>query len=334
MNTDSSKFEKFIIKQLVDTVEYNPEMDKYVINRIHITDELIKIITIEGRRYGLTDEQSASFITQVASNIKVTPSVQQLFCSVYLDSLRVGEHIKITFIHETKGMRFVEMLAYDEDGFYLLKTNLAGLRQGDILRALDKVWHNSYYIDFEVYRATKRIPNVNTILRLGKVQYVEVFKPSLVNEILDSGSTYELSENDELPVKKSLVNDIIYYVDSPIRALSKVNQQEKIFTWNKKEGNDSNKLFVITEVEGENYATLEVNPNYKDFNVPDEKKQYHKYFLNIRLMWCTRENLLSDLSSLKYIKTVRKGNLKLVNNKEDIKEWLLIEQPVIKFIYK
>ena len=51
-------------------------------------------------------------------------------------------------------------------------------------------------------------------------------------------------------------------------------------------------------------------------------------------MWCTRENLLSDLSSLKYIKTVRKGNLKLVKNKEDIKEWLLIEQPVIKFIYK
>ncbi|MBQ2950541.1 MAG: hypothetical protein IJE12_05780 [Prevotella sp.] len=347
MNIDSSKFEKFIIKQIVNTVEYNPERDEYIINRIHISDDIIRIVEKEGKRYGLSQEQSTQFLTQVANNIKTLPSVDLLYSSFSLDKLNEGQHIKLTFVHEVKGRRFIDMLTLGSYKFYVLNTDLSGLKHGDELKALDRIWHNSYYIDFEAYRDTKRIPNVKSILRLGKIEKVEIFSPSLVNEIHDSGFTYLYDEKESNPqkIKSASVKDVeqsistdtaenIYYVNSPIQTLSQANQQEKKFTWRKKDGTGHNKLFLIKEVEGEQFATLEVNENYKNFLGSDGNVQYHKFILNIELMWCIRENKLGDISSLLQIKTERKGYLKLLRNKSDIKEWLLIEKPVIKFIYK
>lgn len=58
MVANIENFEKFIIKQIVNTVDYHPESDEFEFNRICISDELINIIGNEGARYGIEKGKS------------------------------------------------------------------------------------------------------------------------------------------------------------------------------------------------------------------------------------------------------------------------------------
>ena len=46
---------KFIIKNIVQGVEYDAEKDKFTISHLDISDELISKIVLEGKKYNLTE---------------------------------------------------------------------------------------------------------------------------------------------------------------------------------------------------------------------------------------------------------------------------------------
>lgn len=62
---------KFIIKSIVSDVEYDVSGDKFTINRIDISDELIDGIIAEGTKYGLNADETREIITLVSSIFKL-----------------------------------------------------------------------------------------------------------------------------------------------------------------------------------------------------------------------------------------------------------------------
>lgn len=198
MSSQTNNFEKFVIKQIVGSVEYNPETDEYKINNIHVSDDLINKIVEEGERYGFSREESVRYISLIANNIKTSPSVDIINSSISVENLNHGIHLKINIVHQTKGKRYLDLITLGENSFYVVGTNISGLKCGDKLKPLDRDWYVSYHIDFQIFRRKNRIPDANTILHIGKLESIEIFTPSIINEILDSRNTFSFTEQNKL----------------------------------------------------------------------------------------------------------------------------------------
>ena len=204
MDANIEYFEKFIVKKIVNTVEYRPETDEYEINRIHLTDETLQTIEKEGSRYGLKPQETMQIVTMVAENVRTMPSVQIKQGSILVNDLKIGQHLRINIVHPEKGKHFVEMLLEDEETFIVLDTSIPGIQFGDKLQSIDKIWNSSFYIDFKAFKYGQPFPNEKDVLRIGKVTSVEFFSPSVVHEIIDSKSSFTYKS---LNAKNALPNE-------------------------------------------------------------------------------------------------------------------------------
>ena len=314
MDANLEYFEKYIIKKIVSTVDYNPHTGKYDC-RVHISDDIIREIENEGVRYGLLRENIGALISQVANHVKVSPSVQLRFDSIKVLELKMGQHLMVFFSHPLKGSHVLDMLVIGPYQFFLLDTSIAGLRFGDELQSMDILWNNAYHIDFIVFRDKIKIHPENTYLRPGKLEHVELFSPSIIHSIIDSDDSYEQN-------KKRKTKD--YYSWVPIR------MYPITFRWDISDIQNAESTFIITEEADSDEATLAVNKNFK---MPDSAEQ-RMYLVQTLKDVCLSRNNYDEEAKLQYIKTVKRGKLKRTAHDSLKREWVLETSPQIKFIYE
>lgn len=323
MDVNIENFEKFIIKQIVNTVDYHPETDEYVINRIHISDDIIRVIEEEGTRYGLDKSQIGDILTQVAENIRTVPAIKLRYDSVDLKELEIGQHFRINILHPEKGRHYVELLTIKKYVYYVLSSDIMGVRYGDELHALDKTWNNGYYADFSIIHSENKQQNENNIiLRLGSIQNLEIYSPSVVHEILDSESTFSFEEFKVAQLNKE-TKDRQFYFGMP----SKWNPIT--FCWKKGDVQDETSAFMVTDKENSDYARIIIN---KSFELPTEENKRNA-LMAILFECCKWKNSFNGTDALENIKTVKAGKVRRVVSNTEYKEWELESQPQIKFVY-
>lgn len=327
MDANFEYFEKFIVKQIVNTVDYRPETDEYEINRIHISDDIINNIENEGIRYGLKKDQIGQIISQVAKNIRTKPAIKLRYDSIDVAEFKIGQHIKINILHPKKGPHYIELLVTNKYHFYVLASDIAGIRYGDEIHALDCTWNIGYHADFTVTFGNNRHLSEELILRLGKLQCVEMFSPSVVHEILDSESTFSYDSLNAIQGEKIVdkSKDIKYYFWIPDRC------QPVTFRWREGDAQDKTRPFIIIDNEDAPEAKITINKAFRllptEGNNPDSS-------IEIIFDCCKWRNDFNGIDNLKYIKPVKPGVVKRVVSDLGYKEWVLISQPQIKFIYE
>ena len=328
MDVNTEYFEKFIVKKIVNTVDYNPKTDEYEINRIHISDDIIKIIEEEGLRYGFMRNQIGQIISQVSGNIRVEPSCKIRYDSIDVTQIPIGQHCKINILHPEKGGHYLELIAINKCHFYVLASDIAGLNYGDEIQALDATWNNGFYTDFTAYRRNTAKRNKKTTLRIGKIQYIEFFSPSVVHEILDSESTFsydcfkkETELKDELN-NKSDAKEYFIWIPNKWTPIT--------FCWNEGDAQDKASTFIFMDNSDSSETKITIS---KDFQLPDDEKQ-RTWLMEILFVCCKWKNAFKGTENLKYIKTVKAGTAKRVESQLDHIEWELLTKPQIKFIYE
>lgn len=325
MDGNLEYFEKFIVKQIVSTVNYDLETDEYIINRIHISDDVIRIIEEEGIRYGLDKRHVGQIIANISENIKTTPSTKLRYGSIDVGKLEIGSHIRINISHPNKGQRYVEMIVLDKYRFYILSSDIGGILFGDQLHALDGTWNNGCYIDFLLYRNSKREPNEDKIFRIGIISVVEMYLPPIVNEILDSSSSYSydtINTKEKNIKKESKLKNYYFWIPNKWEPIS--------FCWNEGDVQDENSTFIITDNEDSNEAKILIN---KDFVLSNEGEHLNQ-FMNILFDCCKWKNEFNGIENLKYIRNIKAGIVKRIISEDHKKEWELVSHPKIKFVYE
>lgn len=203
MEDDSLRFQKYIIKKLVNTVEYNANSGEYIFNRVHLSDDTLRAIESEGQRYDIQPNVVRQMVSNLASNIRVDPSLREVHSSLEPTKMLPGQHLDIHINHSEKGRRHVELLALGPRLFFLLSSDISGLEYGMTLFAIDKVWNNAFNIDFQVARNGKPYPNKGTILRIGKLERVDLYQPSTIHEILDANTDFTFEKETDNEIEES-----------------------------------------------------------------------------------------------------------------------------------
>lgn len=327
MDANLEYFEKFIVKHIVNSVEYHPETDEYEVNRIHISDDIISVIEDEGVRYGLQRSQIRQIISQVAENIRTKPAIRIRYDSIDVAQLKIGQHLRINILHSDKGTHYMELLVTDRFHFYVLASDIVGVCYGDDVRALDNIWNNAYNIDFTVTREGKKHPSKKTILRLGKLQNIWEYHPSVIHDILDSESSFSYENVMAHPklkngVDKNKYKQYFFWIP---------NKWEPItFSWREGDIQDNASAFIITDNEDTTAAKITIN---NDFQLPTDEEMLNQ-FVKILFDCCKSTNNFNGVDNLKCIKSVKAGTVKRVVSELGHKEWALINQPQIKFVYE
>lgn len=344
MVANIENFEKFIIKQIVNTVDYHPESDEFEFNRICISDELINIIGDEGARYGIEKGQIGQIISRVAENIRTNPVIDLKYGSIDVSKLKVGQHLKINILHPEKGAHYIELLVTQKFHFYVLASDIVGVRYGDEIRALDDTWNNGFYIDFTVSLKNNKHSDEALILKLGKLQSVEMFGPSVVHEILDSESAFTYDGLNVSP-KKTVVDNADLNENQEKSVIAKSNLRKYyflmpdeinpvVFRWY--EGDTQNKTspFVILEESDNPKASITIN---KAFKLPIDKSGKFR-LLEVLCDVCSRESFQGkekpEFSNIKSVKSVKSGIAKRFVSTAGHKEWKIIRRPQIEFVYE
>lgn len=344
MVANIEKFEKFIIKQIVNTVDYHPESDEFEFNRICISDELINIIRNEGARYGIEKGQIGQIISRVAENIRTNPVITLKYGSIDVSKLKIGQHLKINILHPEKGARYIELLVTQKFHFYVLASDIVGIRYGDEIHALDETWNNGFYIDFTVSLKNNKHSDEALILKLGKLQSVAMYGPSVVHEILDSESAFtydslnvspektvaddtDLNENQEkIVIAKSNLRKYYFLMPDQINPV--------VFRWNEGNTQDERSPFVLLEESNNLKASITINRAFKLPIDNSDKSRLLKVFCDV----CSKESFQGkkkpEFSNIKSVKSVKSGIAKRFVSTAGHKEWKIIRRPQIEFVYE
>lgn len=339
MDANSEYFEKFIIKQIVSKIDFNPEKESYSFNEIHISDEILQIIDDEGLRYGMQSHQIREMVSRIAGNIRTEPYIEIRNNRVDVAELKTGQHLRINIIHPTKGKMSVELITMEPFRFMVLDTDISIIQYGDILESMDKVWNHSFSIEFKVSRNGKRYPDSHTRLLLGKLDSVELYIPSIVNDILDNNETYS-SGSSSIPDTDVLESKYDESLDDGgvIETVRKYNIWQPsqwgddliVFDWKEGDSQQEDSTFIILDDDIQRKAKIMFNPLFK---LPPES------FLSVGIIeiiqsCCKPRNEFTGLSGLKYIKPMKEGILKRTKDDVSSKEWVLEKKPQVKFVYE
>lgn len=318
MAVDTEYFEKFIIRKVVDTVRYNAREDEYIINRIHISDDLLREIEMEGVKYGLSSGDSRGLFSNIVNNIRISPSVKINYARVTLFSMKPGQHLELFFHDENTGEQTLELLYLGDLSFSVLSSSLAGFNFNDEIISLANHWNNSFFIDFILKREGKRYPTETSIVKIGRLMYVKVYSPSYIHAVLDSQKSFVKEEQD--------AKSDVPYVWTPCRT------DPVAFSWQKTDL-DRNATFIITDIVHKKEARLKIN---RKFSFPDDinKRDYLlKTILSVCLVKWDLKPKGFETHQLKYIKCLKAGILKYDTNSKEKELWILKEKPIIKFVY-
>ncbi|MBR1786972.1 MAG: hypothetical protein IJ756_07455 [Paludibacteraceae bacterium] len=207
MDADITNFQKFIIRKIVKSVEYNTKEDEFIFNRCDISDSLISAIVKEGYRYGMSEKDVRQFITTTSSNIKTLPSVKSVVTNFDISKVPIGQHLRLNIKHKVKGHQWVECLKM-KNFLFILSSSISELTFGVRITPHTTLWSAGFAIDFSFQPKNEAMPIRGLILRLENFVSVEMFNPSVVHEILDSPKTFaydeKLSENKKTTKKLTL----------------------------------------------------------------------------------------------------------------------------------
>lgn len=315
------RFQKFIVKKITNTVDYNPEEDEFIINRISLSNEILKQIFVEGRRYGLDEDACSGVIKCVSNNIVFLPS--SIICNGQFDSrsIKKGQHIEIQFDHERKGLQTIQFVSIDKCRFVVLKSSIKGLNKLDELEAISLIWNPGFEIDFLVYRDGKRYPDAKTKLLIGKFKQAITYKPSIINEILDSDDDFSKKTRKSNTTRKKTKEKILFaWTPNLINPVA--------FSFNNEPTQDASAPFIIKYIDDSTNADLSING---EFEFPKDKKQ-KEYLLQVLTDCCNCENSISLMDSVKKILTIQSGILQKDLKEKDCQRWILVSKPCIKFV--
>ncbi len=320
---------KFIIKSIVSDVEYDISGDKFTINRIDISDDLIESIIAEGAKYGLNADDTRELITLVSSDIQIAPSVHRSYTNTETAEVKTGSHLRLNFNHDKIGPVYIELICLETARFFIISSNVPGLRYRDEIVSINKVWNISYDVDFIVYRQGKIYPDKQSALRLNQLQYIEFFHPSVIHEIFDSQKHFTKEELEEAKGEPSPNNGVItQYIWTP-------NRHDPIaFSLSEQESDPKNEAVFLVKRRGINSTSAKISIN-PELLLPQDEHQ-RQYLVDAIIECCdVNENYSADFilpMFFKSIKTIKAGKLRKENNKGGAELWTLVEKPIIKIV--
>ncbi len=317
------QFYKFIIRRIVGTVDYNPEQDEYIFNRISISDDILKEITEEGRRYGLTADECVQVVNRVSSDISPKPYAGISKGQFDSRSIALGQHFEIHFEHPHTGYGKIELVCSENHRFIVLGSSISGLNILDELEAVTLVWNPGFFIDFAVFRKGKRYPDKKTKLAIGKYAYLLIYEPSAVYEIIDSDKDFAKKEKAvKQTVKTADGQKKKAYVWTP-------NRMRPIsFAFDEADCGDRTAPFVITYSADSATAAISLNEDFV-FSGNDAKKEYLLYVLSD---CCSSINKMNTDDVLKGIRTLKDGVLQRDLKEKSVQQWILVSKPQIEYI--
>lgn len=317
---------KFIIKNIVSDVEYDVNSDDFTINRIDISDDLIDCIIAEGTKYGLDADDTRELITLVSSDIKIVPSVHRSYTNTETAEIKTGSHLRLNFNHDTVGPVYIEVICLETNRFFVINSNVAGLKYHDEIVSINKVWNISYDVDFIIYRKGKVYPDKQSAMRLNRLQSIEYFYPSVIHEIFDSQKHFTKEELDEGSIETN-PGTITQYVWTPKR------HDPIAFSLSEQENDPKKEAVFLINHRDVNSTTAKISIN-PELSLPQDEHQ-RQYLVDTITECCDIDEKHSSDSILpmffKSIKTVKAGMLHKENNEgEDL--WTLVEKPIIKIV--
>ena len=319
---------KFIIKSIVSDVEYDVSGDKFTINRIDISDDLIDSIIAEGAKYGLNTDDTRELITHVSSDIQIAPSVHRSYTNTEILEIKTGSHLRLNFIHDKIGPVYIEIICLETGRFFIISTNVSGLRYHDEIISINKVWNISYDIDFIIYRQRKVYPDKQSALRLNKLQSIEYFHPSVIHEIFDSQKHFTKEELDEDSSDTHSNGVITQYVWTPKR------HNPIVFSLSEQETDPKSEAVFLIKHKDVNSTTAKISIN-PQLNLPQDEHQ-RQYLVDTITECCDINEIYpADIMLpmfLKSIKTIKAGKLHKENNIKGSDLWTLVEKPIIKIV--
>jgi len=321
----NEQFVKFIIKNIVTNVEYDVSGDKFTINRIDISDDLIDKIISEGAKYGLNADNTRELITLVSSDIQIAPSIHRSYTNTEIKEIKVGCHLRLTFVNDKIGPIYIEIICLKTGRFFVISSNVPGLKYHDEILTINKVWNISYDIDFIVYRQGKIYPDKQSALRLSKLQAIEYFRPSVIHEIFDSQKHFTREELEEDIISHSNNGVIVQYIWTPKR------HNPIAFSLSEQESDPKNEAVFLIKRRGidSTIAQISVNTN---LILPSDKHQ-RQYLIDTILECCdVNEKQSSDFTLPITFKNIKTGKLQKDNNKGGSELWTLVEKPIIKIV--
>lgn len=320
---------KFIIKSIVSDVEYDVSSDKFTINRIDISDDLIDGIIAEGTKYGLNADETRELITLVSSDIQIAPSVHRSYTNTETAEIKTGSHLRLNFNHDKIGPVYIEVICLEASRFFVINSNVSGLKYHDELISINKVWNISYDVDFIIYRKGEVYPDKQSAMRLNRLQSIEYFYPSIIHEIFDSQKHFTKEELDEDDVVETTTNSgiITQYIWTPKR------HNPIAFSLSEQETDPNNEAIFLIRRRGTNstIAKISINP---ELNLP--KDEHQRQFLVDTITECCDINEKHSVDFIlpmffKSVKTVKAGKLHKENNGGS-ELWTLVEKPIIKIV--
>jgi len=319
---------KFIIKSIVSDIEYDVSGDKFTINRIGISDDLIDSIIAEGAKYELNADDTRELIALVSSDIQIAPSVHRSYTNTETSEIKTGCHLKLNFNHDKIGPVYIELICLETARFFIISSNVPGLRYHDEIVSINKVWNISYDVDFIVYRQGEVYPDKQSAFRLNKLQSIEYFYPSVIHEIFDSQKHFTKEELDEENIESSPNNGVItQYIWTPKR------HNPIAFSLSEQETDPNDEAVFLIKRRGVNSTTAKISIN-PELHLPQDEHQ-RQYLVDVITECCDiNEKPSTDfiLPMFKSIKTVKAGKLHKENNKGGSDLWILVEKPIIKIV--
>lgn len=327
LNMANDQLVKFIIRSIVSDVEYDVGSDTFTINRIAISDDLIGNIIAEGAKYGLNADDTRELVTLVSSDIQIVPSVHRSYANTELSNIKRGSHLKLNFNQDNFGPVSIEIISSGNARFFVVASDVPGLRYLDEIVSINKVWNISYDVDFIVYRQGKIYPDKQSALRLNKLQSIDYYHPSVIHEIFDSQKHFTKEELEEKNAESGTDGGmIVQYIWTPKR------HDPVAFSLTEQEADPKKEAMFVIERKGIRSKTAKISVN-PEFNFPHEVHQRQYLAGSIEECCDSDEKDFVDFAShesFKSVETIKAGKLRKDKGEGDL--WTLVEKPIIKIV--
>ncbi len=318
---EDSRFVSFIIKKTVGHVDFDPETG-FRVQTVYMTDDILREIQAEGRRYGYTDQQISEIVNVTTHSINTNPSITTHYNNLDISRLEAGTHIELNFRSDKFGGTRLGLVAAGRLKFIVVESTVTGLQVNDVVKSFNTQWNIHYSIEFLIYRNGNRYPDDSHSLIIENFEYYRLYAPSFIYQILDSQDDFELEQTDIATIEDNPENETAGDQSYPIMryAWQPSTANPVTFTTEDLDTNNSS-LFRIEQVD-KNNALLTIN----NINPPE----WH-WMTSIVRRYCDCKTKEAD--SIGFV-NIEQGTLKRVVTGSGKESWLVVKKPKVKILEK